>query len=106
MHRHRPIEPVLKVWEENCKFFPKPIGEDHLKHLGKDLLADFSEDRAKAKVLGLLNEYVDRVDGTLLRCIDKLWIWSSYVVQKLSWLFLIHDFPPSFVKAKLQPIER
>ena len=65
-----PFEPVLKVWEENGKFFPKPLSKDHFKHLGKDLLEDLSEDRAKPKVLGLLNEYVARVDGTLLRLIS------------------------------------
>ena len=51
---------------------PKVLDDDHFKHLGKDLLADFSEAQAKKKVLAKLNEYVDLVDGTLLNGIPKL----------------------------------
>ena len=47
------------------------MDDDHFKHLGKDLLADFSEAQAKKKVLAKLNEYVDLVDGTLLDDIPK-----------------------------------
>ena len=47
------------------------LNDDHFKHLGKDLLADFSEAQAK-KVLAKLNEYVYLVDGTLLNDIPKL----------------------------------
>ena len=102
----KPFDPELKVWESEGKWFPKYLNDDHFKHLGKDLLADFSEAQAKKKVLAKLNEYVDLVDGTLLNNIPKLWIWANYVVHKISWLFLIHDFPPSFVESTLQPIER
>ena len=51
-------------------------------------------------------EYVDKVDNCLLTGVSKLWIWASFVVHKLSWIFLIQDFRPSFVKLELQPIER
>ena len=50
------------------------LDDDHFKHLGKDLLADFSEAQAKKKVLAKLNEYVGLVDGTLLDDIPKLLI--------------------------------
>ena len=62
------------MWEDGGKFYPKPLGKEHFRHLGKDLQADLSGDRAKAKALNLLKRYVVLVDGTLLRCIDKLWI--------------------------------
>ena len=101
----KPFDPELKVWESEGKWFPKYLDDGHFKHLGKDLLADFSEAQAK-KVLAKLNEYVCLVDGTLLNAIPKLWIWANYVVHKISWLFLKHDFPPSFVESTLQPIER
>jgi len=94
---------IHQVWESEGKWFPKYLNDDHFKHLGKDLLA---EGQAKKKVLAKLNEYVGLVDGTLLNDIPKLWIWANYVVHKISWLFLIHDFPPSFVESTLQPIER
>ena len=93
----KPFDPELNIWESEGKWFPKYLDDDHFKHLGKDLLADFSEAQAKKKVLAKLNEYVGLVDGTLLNDIPKLWIWANYVVHKISWLFLIHDFPPSFV---------
>ena len=49
---------------------------------------------------------MDKVDGCLLTGVSKVWIWANYVVQKIDWIFLIQDFPPSFVKTELQPIER
>ena len=61
----KPFDPELKVWESEGKWFPKYLDDDHFKHLGKDLLADFSEAQAKKKVLAKLNEYVDLVDGTM-----------------------------------------
>ena len=66
----KPFDPELKVWESEGKWFPKYLNDDHFKHLGKDLLADFSEAQAK-KVLAKRNEYVHLVDGTLLN-IPKL----------------------------------
>ena len=96
-----PFDPELMVWESEGKWFPEYLDDDHFKHLGKDLLADFSEAQAKKKVLAKRKEYVCLMDGTLLNGIPKLWIWANYVVQNINRLFLIHDFPPSFVESTL-----
>ena len=102
----KPCNPNVKVWESDGKWFPQSLDKDHFKHLGKDLLADLSEKRGKEKALTKLNEYVDIVDRCLLTGVSKVWIWANFVVQKLSWIFLIQDFPPTFVKTELEPIER
>ena len=66
----------------------------------------FQKKRGKEKALTKLNGYVDIVDRCLLAGVSKVWIWANFVVQKLSWIFLIQDFPPSFVKTEREPIER
>ena len=35
----------------------------------------------------------------------RLWNWEHFAMTKVAWDFLIHDFPPSFVKDQLQPIQ-
>ena len=102
----KPCNPNVKVWESDGEWFPQSLDKDHFKHLGKDLLADLSEKHGKEKALTKLKEYVDIVDSCLLTGVSKVWIWANFVVQKLSRIFLIQDFPPSLVKTEIQLIER
>ena len=46
------IDPELKVWNSNDQWFPKWIGEDSFKFLGKSLVAELSSRSAKKNVLG------------------------------------------------------
>ena len=34
-----------------------------------------------------------------------MWIWEHFAMPKVARDFLVHDFPPSFVEAELQPIQ-
>ena len=99
------VDPELKVWNSNDQWFPKWIGEDSFKFLGKSLVAELSSRSAKKNVLGKYKNYSKLIDETLLTGAQKLWIWEHFAMSKVAWDFLIHDFPPSFVKTKLQPIQ-
>ena len=39
------------------------------------------------------------------RWIKQLWIWDKFAISKVSWDFLNHDFPPSFVEKEPQSIQ-
>ena len=60
---------------------------------------------AKKNALGKYKNYSKLIDETLLTGAQKLWIWEHLAISKVAWDFLIHDFSPSFVKTKLQPIQ-
>ena len=64
LRRNNPFDTELKVWETEGKWFPKYLNDNQFEHLGKDLLADFSEAQAKKKILAKFKEYVCLLDGT------------------------------------------
>lgn len=101
----KPIDPKLKVWESQGQWFPKFLADENFKFLGKGLLADVSSRWAKIAVKKKFSEYTKLIDSTLLTGIQKIWIWEHMAMNKVSWDFLIHDFPPSFVEKELQPIQ-
>ena len=104
--RHgEPFDPKLKVWSSGGEWFPKFMGDDHFKFLGKGLVKDISDSYAKMLVKQKFNSYTALIDGTLLSGIEKLWIWDNVAMSKVSWDFFIHDFPPSFVSKELQCIQ-
>ena len=42
--RHgEPFDPKLKVWSSGGEWFPKFMGDDHFKFLGKGLVKDISD---------------------------------------------------------------
>ena len=45
------------------------------------------------------------IEATALRGAQKVWIWDSYVMSTISWMFLIHDIAPTFVLEELQPVQ-
>ena len=73
--RHgEPFDPKLKVWSSGGEWFPKFMGDDHFKFLGKGLVKDISDSYAKMLVKQKFNSYTALIDGTLLSGIEKLWI--------------------------------
>ena len=89
----KPIDPKLKVWESQGQWFPKFLADENFKFLGKGLLADVSSRWAKIAVKKKFREYTKLIDSTLLTGIQKIWIWEHMAMNKVSWDFLIHDFP-------------
>ena len=100
------VNPQLKVWEENGKWFPRCLETDEVfKFLGKGLLADLSNKAAKASLKQKFLKFTELIDSTLLNGSQKVWIWENYAMSKFGWDFLITDVPPSFVEKVLQEIE-
>ena len=96
-----PIDPQLRVWESEGKWYPKYLSEESFKFLGKGLLADLSSRVAKENIQHQFIEYAKLIDSTLLTGVEKMWIWNNFAMDKVAWSFLIHDFPPSFVKSRV-----
>ena len=78
------IDPELKVWNSNDQWFPKWIGEDSFKFLGKSLVAELSSRSAKKNVLGKYKNYSKLIDETLLTGAQKLWIWEHFAMSKVA----------------------
>ena len=51
------------------------------------------------------DEAGETIKGAGLRGSQKVWIWDAYVMSMISWMLLIHDILPSWVKGKLSPIQ-
>ena len=100
------MDPCLKVWLEKDEWFPKFLGDGFFKFLGKGILGDLSSDHSKATVKKKFEEYTKLIDKTLLSGIEKIWIWEHIAMPKVGWDFLIHDFPPSYVKLSCSPFKR
>jgi hypothetical protein len=101
----KPVDPELKVWESQGTWYPKFLEDEVFKFLGKGLVADASSTQSKEMILATFEKYAKLIDGTFLTGVEKMWIWEHFAMTKMSWSFLIHDFPPSFVEKELQPIE-
>jgi hypothetical protein len=75
------------------------------KFLGRYLIEELTEMKAKALLLEIVTEAGKKLENQPLKGAQKVWIWDSYVMSKISWLLLIHDIPPTFVGIELQPIQ-
>jgi hypothetical protein len=103
-----PTDPELtiKVNGEDCRMgFISHRDDPWFKIMGRYLLEDLSESEAKARLLDFFKEAGEKIESTLLPGRFKVWIWDSYVMAKVAWLFLIHDIVPSWVESELQPIQ-
>ena len=70
--RHgEPFDPNLKVWSSGGEWFPKFMGDDRFKFLGKGLVKDIFDSYVKIRVKQKFNCYTAVIDGTLLSGIEK-----------------------------------
>ena len=73
------------------------------KFLGRYLIEELSEKKAKALLVEIVSKAGVLIEAKPLKGAQKVWIWDSFVMAKISWLLLIHDIPPTFVETELQP---
>ena len=57
----------------------------------------------KALLVEIVSKAGVLIEAKPLKGAQKVWIWDSFVMAKISWLLLIHDIPPTFVETELQP---
>jgi hypothetical protein len=81
-----------------------PFKDEHFKFLGRWIPGDLDEIQVKEKVLSEFRSYISLIDNSKLSGLLKIWLYQHFLLAKLAWSFLIHDFCMSFAKEKLQPI--
>jgi len=114
LERGKPVEPELRI-ESDGKSYPMARISDVVydgksrdpwfKFLGRYLVEELTEKKAKELLLDFVTKAGEKIEAKPLKGAQKVWIWDSYVMTKISWLLLIHDIPPTFVLDKLQPVQ-
>ena len=93
-----PYDPNLTIDGERMKFIvnvaadPKSLQFDHFKELGRFISVDLKEDKVKAEVRRRLQSDIELVEGSGINGLCKLFLYEHYVISRLSWVFLVHDF--------------
>ena len=73
------------------------IDKSAFKFLGKQITANVSDKAARDKVQEELESAVEKIDKLLLTGSQKMWIFDTVLMSRVSWDLLIHDMSPSFV---------
>ena len=110
----KPVEPELKIESDGKSSSMARISDEiydgkardpWFKFLGRYLIEELTEKKAKALLLEIVTEGGKLIDSRPLKGAQKVWIWDSFLMAKISWLLLIHDIPPTFVENELQPVQ-
>jgi hypothetical protein len=72
------------------------LAHDHFKFLGRWIHVSLSEEKVKMFVKSALLKDVEKVDKSGVNGLMKLWLYQFYLLARLSWPFLVHDFCHSF----------
>ena len=110
----RPVEPGLTIVSDgksspmariSDEEYEGKVRDPWFKFLGRILLENLTEERTKEVLCDMVKGSGEKIDAVALRGVQKVWIWDSYVMAKISWMLLIHDISPTFVKNVLQPVQ-
>ena len=99
-----PYDPELTINGERLKFIVDAAADesslqyDHFKELGRFISVDLKEDKMKTEVRRRLDNDIDLVDKSGLNGLCKLFLYEHFVIRRLSWVFLVHDFNLWFAK--------
>ena len=98
-----PFDPKLSIDGKAIRFILDPEAQDkfkgsHFKFLGRWIHYNLSEEGIKKMVRQRLMDDIKTVDKSSINGFMKLWIYQFYVLARLSWPFLVHDFDLSFSK--------
>lgn len=75
---------------------PKSLFHDHFKFLGRRTGVELNEIKTADLVRKKFKADMDLVDNTGLNGLMKLWLYEHFVISRLSWPFIVHDFSFSF----------
>ena len=87
----------LTISGEPIKFLLDQTGKDefsqsHFKFLGRWIGAELDETQVKLRVENQFLGLMQRIDKLTINGLMKLWMYQFFVLSKLAWPFLIHDF--------------
>ena len=77
---------------------PKSIAHDHFKFLGRRIGISLDEFKTEDFVRNKFRADIDITNKTGLNGLMKLWLYQHFIVSRLSWPFIVHDFAFSFSK--------
>src|SRR3954468_20349724 len=75
---------------------PESLQYDHFKELGRFISVDLKEDKVKCELRKRFLDDMEKVEGSGVNGLCKLFLYEHFIVPRLSWAFLVHDFCLSF----------
>ena len=75
---------------------PTSLAYDHFKELGRWISVDLKEDKVRATVRKRVVDDFGTVDASGVNGFCKLFLYEFFIVRRVSWQFLVHDFCLSF----------
>jgi len=97
-----PFDPKLSIGGNKIRFIvdvasdPGSLAFDHFKELGRWISVDLKEDKIKSMVRKRVVDDLVAVDASGVNGFCKLWIYEHFIVRRVSWQFLVHDFCVTF----------
>jgi hypothetical protein len=103
---YSPYDAKLSIDGKPIRFIVDPSRgseflQQHFKFLGRWIGIKLNDLDVKVKCAEEFREMMNQIDKASLNGLMKLWMYQHYVLSKLSWSFLIHDFNLNFCE-KLQ----
>jgi len=95
---YSPFDPNLTIAGEKIKFIinaaldPSSLQYDHFKELGRYISVDLKENKVKREVRKRFLDDMEKVETSGVNGLCKLFLYQHFVVSRLSWAFLVHDF--------------
>ena len=99
---YSPFDPDLKIAGEKIRFIvniaidPASLHYDHFKELGRFISVDLKEDKIKSEVRKRFLDDMEKVESSGVNGLCKLFLYQHFVLTRLSWAFLVHDFCLTF----------
>ena len=82
----------------SCHTEPNPLAHDHFKFLGRRIGVSLNEFKTEPFVRKQFKTDIERTNKTGLNGLMKLWLYQHFIISRLSWPFVVHDFSFSFAK--------
>ena len=99
-----PFDPNILIAGKKMRFIvntdadPESLQSDHFKELGRWISVSLSEDKMKAEITKRVSRDLEQIENSGVNGLSKLFLYEHYLVSRLSWVFLVHDFCVSFVE--------
>ena len=74
------------------------IHSQPMRFLGKFIFTDLKDHAIRQSVKDKLAHMLKTTDKSQLNGIMKMWIYNNAIIPKLTWEFIIHNFPITFLK--------
>jgi hypothetical protein len=97
---YAPYDPLLTIRNEPIKFIlnrniEDPFKKEHFKFLGRWMSFRLNEHNVQKFIKKKFLRLMSTVDNSSVNGLMKLWMYQFGILGRLSWSFLVHDFPLS-----------